>query len=142
MALQQKEALEKLCWSRADIKSLLDEELYLGVPELLIGELEFRSHAENREEFLHNIATGRYSERSSWNVCTLSTYLIMCVLDIGCTTEKGCQVLQAKSTPGSWHENGVLNLVLGVDFFIWRVLPNLEECYIPFDDYNRRQMWG
>jgi hypothetical protein len=96
-----KEALEKLRRSRADVEGLLDEELYLGVPELLNGELEFRSQAENREEFLINIATGRYSERSSWNVRTLGTYLNMCVLDIGCTIRRGCQVFQAKSTPGS-----------------------------------------
>lgn len=132
------EALENLGWSRADVEGLLDEEQYLGVPELFIGELEFRSQAENREEFLQIIATGGYGEHSQRIEWNLATYLHMSIVDVQHTIDEGCRAFQMKSTPGSWHENGVLNLVLGVDFFIWRFLFNLE-CYASFDEYDRRQ---
>jgi hypothetical protein len=132
------EALENLGWSRADVDGLLDEEQYLGVPELLSGELEFKSQAENREEFLQIIATGGYDGRSrdlAWN---LSTYLHMWIVDIQLTIHKGYQAFQMKSTPGSWYEDGALNLVLGVDFFLWGSESN-SKCYASFDEYNKHR---
>lgn len=130
-----KDALENLGWSRADVEGLLDEELYLGVPELFLGELEFRSQAQNRQEFLHNIATGAYIDPSSWNPSTLATYLNMQVFDVQETITKGRQAFEMRSTPGSWHENGVSNLVLGVDFFIWQAFSEVR-YHTSFDDYD------
>jgi hypothetical protein len=127
------EALENLGWSRADVEGLLDEEQYLGVPELLSGELEFRSQAENREEFLQIIATGGYGEDSEETTATLATYLHMFILDVQRTVDEGYRAFQVKSTPGSWHEDEVLNLVLGIDFFIW----GDWECYASFNEYDR-----
>ncbi|CAM6001970.1 unnamed protein product [Sphagnum balticum] len=61
------EDIENLGWSQADVEDILDEERYLGVPELLSRELEFRSQAENREEFLQILATGGYRKQSPRN---------------------------------------------------------------------------
>ena len=91
------------------------------MPELLSGALEFKSLAENREEFLQIIGTGGYDQHSS-SLANLSTYLHMDIFDMRLTIYKGYQVFQMKSTPGSWHEDGALNLVFGVDFFLWNSL--------------------
>jgi hypothetical protein len=134
------EALENLGWSRADVDGLLDEEQYLGVPELLSGKLEFKSQAENREEFLQIIATGGYDICSQRLAHNLSTYLLMGFSDIQLTIRKGYQAFQMKSTPGSWHEDGALNLVFGIDFFLWSWISN-SICYASFDEYDKHQGW-
>jgi hypothetical protein len=132
------EALENLGWTRTDVDDLLDEEQYLGVPELLSGELEFKSQAENREEFVQIIATGGYDEHSPNLAWELSTCLHMWIADIELTIRKGYQAFQMKYTPGSWHEDGVSNLVLGVDFFLWDFGLN-PKCYSSFDEYDKHR---
>jgi hypothetical protein len=131
-------ALENLGWSKADIEGLLDEEQYLGVPELFLGELEFRTQAENREEFLQIISTGGYGKPYSKIARNHSLYLGMDWLDVEYTIAKGYQAFQEKSTPGSWHENGVPKLVFGVDFFLQGPPP---KCYASFDDYDKAERW-
>lgn len=114
------------------------------MPELVSGELEFRSQAENREEFLQIIATGGYDEFSARRLPgrSLSTYLHMFIVDVDIIIREGYQAFQIKSTPESWHEAGGLNLVLGVDFFIWDCCSN---CFASFDEYDkhrsRRFVW-
>jgi hypothetical protein len=113
-----REALEKLGWTRADVAGLLDEEQYLSVPELLGGELEFKSQAENREEFLQIIATGGYGEYMYDLTDNLATYIRMDGFDIRRTLCEGRRAFKEKSTPGGWNEDGVLDLIFGVDFFL------------------------
>ena len=112
------EALENHGWNKTDVEHLLDEEQYLGVPKLLDGELKFRSLSENRQEFLQVIATGGCSESFRDLAENLAIYIRMPSYDVQSTIEEGYRAFGRKSTPGSWHEDGVLSLVLGVDFFL------------------------
>lgn len=132
------EALENIGWSKAEFENLLDDEKYRGIPELLNGKLEFRSRTENREEFLHMIATGGYDEYFDWNTWIMATYLQLDICDLQDTIREGRRAFQEKSTPGSWHENGLLNLVFGIDFFLWGKVGLDPERYTSFDAYDRR----
>ena len=129
-------ALEIFGWTRADVDSLLDEEHYLGVPELLSGELKFTNRAENREEFLQVIANGGYDENTVMDSQCFAAYLCMAEFDVWYTLREGRRAFQRKSTPGSWHEDGFLNLVLGRDFFIWGCSVD-PICYTSFDEYDK-----
>ena len=130
------EALKYLGWSRADIEGLLDEEQYLGVPDLFTGELEFRSRAENREEFLQIIANGGYVVGNEI-IMSLPTYLGMSFSDACHTIQNACRAFQMKSTPGSWRENEVVNIVLGVDYWLWG-FGGVWESYTAFEEYDKR----
>lgn len=132
------DALQNLGWSRADVDDLVDEEHYLSVPALVNGEVEFRSQAANREVFLRILAAGGYGARSRKMAKNLAIYVHMPFYDIQVTIHRAFQAFQMRSTPGSWQEDGVVNLVLGVDFFLWGFVSGFQ-CYASFDEYDKRQ---
>ena len=130
------EALEHSAWNPADINDLFDAEQYLNIPELLDGEFEFKTRAENREEFLHAIISGEFDGQYLYEVAErLVIYLNIDSWTIENTIDRGRQALAMKSTPGSWHDDETPpSLVFGVDFFIWTWG---EKSFASFEEYDK-----
>jgi len=117
-------ALSLTGWSEFEIRDLLDEDYYLGIPELLDG-CQFTTRKENCEEFLELLVTGWLREGTADRISihpgewaryiqgdfrTPSAWSLKKLLgEVG-------QVLSQKSTPGSWPEDEELRLTTGVDF--------------------------
>jgi len=138
------EALEHFGWSQSEIDDLFEEEMYLGLPELLNGDLKFKGRAENREEFLQTLAIGGYQGEDSLILAEeLAIYIDMHRYNIEKTIDEARQAFKMKSTPGSWQEDEVSTLIFGVDFFLWYEMWNKKrrvynwECFASFEEYDR-----
>jgi hypothetical protein len=114
-------ALSKSGWANSEIQELLDDELYLGVPQLVSGDFTYRTQAECREDLIKKLSYGYFAKASAsqlvqmskeigWNIGVFKWGQILE------TIREANSVYLQKSMPGSWPEHEEFRLIPRMDF--------------------------
>jgi hypothetical protein len=147
-------ALERAKWIKEDVESLLDEELYVGVPQLLSGIMNYISCHDCRREFVQKLILGEFVKEN--DLFTIGNWTLdMLVWNLGLKHDSSYSILpsivqvnsayEKKSMPGSWHGDEELRLVPGVDFDLPKLDRHLNDIdwhqYIECPDSGEEGNW-
>jgi hypothetical protein len=118
-----KSCLEQAGWSPFEILDVLDKELYLGVPGLLDGSIEYKTRRQCQQEFLEKICTGQFSllGKNQINSVCQEYFNIMsplCSFHLSLIVSEANSVFNQRSIPGAWplEMNKSIGLIPGKNF--------------------------
>jgi hypothetical protein len=123
-------------WTQYKIMDLFDEELYRGFLPLMDGEIEYRTQAACRADFVNDLILGLFSALPDQDVEFISRELSF---NIGVGIDDTRNLIsdasiayRQKLLPGCWNEEGEIRVFPGVDFspYTWKF-----ESY-ESDDWN------
>lgn len=120
LATLWRKSLEGAGWSSAEIEDLFDEELYLGIPELIDGRLKYQTRDVNRKEFIETLRRGGFMDLDDYvNEILpreLESQVGLSAHNIRKMITEVTSVVKRRATPGSWIDNEAIELMPGRDF--------------------------
>lgn len=108
--------------SVSEIEDLFEEEIYLGLVELLNGDLEYKSRDDCRTDFIWNLCNGGFTtlrKDEYYRICRVLEINVglshsSCAREM---IESANSAWLRKSTPGCWPEDEI-GLIPGIDFLL------------------------
>jgi hypothetical protein len=114
-------------WTHYEIMDLFDEEHYRGFLPLMYGDIEYKTQAACRADFVNDLIFGRFSalldrdvESISWE---LSFDIGVGINDTRNLIRDASVAYRQKLLPGSWNEEDQVRVIPGVDFspYTWNL---------------------
>jgi hypothetical protein len=117
-----REAFAQAGWTKEQVNEIFEEEMYLGVSDLLDGTLQYLTREQCRKDFLRDLIDGKIDDLVPHEV---ALHVGADGNDIEALLTEAKQAIALKSTPGSWDDHEEICLVPGVDFepYVWTVKP-------------------
>jgi hypothetical protein len=114
-------------WTHYEIMDLFDEELYRGFLPLMDGEIEYKTQAACRADFVNDLIFGRFSALPD-EVFRLTSYELSFNIGMGIDDTRdlirdASVAYKQKLLPGSWNEEDQVQVIPGVDFspYTWKL---------------------
>ncbi|KAH7400462.1 hypothetical protein BKA64DRAFT_482361 [Cadophora sp. MPI-SDFR-AT-0126] len=129
-------ALMEAGWTQLEIQDLFEEELYLGIPDLVNGVLKYQTRDEQRKQFIETLRQGGFAYLDEDQLFNLSDELD-CGLglpswEISAMVREVASILKLRATPGGWPEDQATKLMPGKDF----KLPERRWVFEAVKDWN------
>lgn len=108
-----RESFTQAGWTKEQVEEIFEEEMYLGIPHLLDGRLQYLSQEQCWREFLLCLIEGKLDDLLPHEV---ALHVGTCKYEIQRLMKEVRQAIALKSTPGGWDDHNEICLDPGVDF--------------------------